>query len=162
MKIIYNKFVYFQYLKGVHLMEHRELAVKCFNKTWDLIDKENKTDDEILNMIHMAHTSRYHWGEIGTPLEFSRGEWQISRVYALAGLGESALYHGKHALRYCLENGIGDFDLAFAYESIARAYSVLHDELKKQSALEKAMSASMEIKKMEDKDYFLSELSTIK
>jgi hypothetical protein len=31
--------------------------------TWDLIDNENRTDGEVLCMIHLAHTSGYHWGE---------------------------------------------------------------------------------------------------
>ncbi|MBU4536930.1 hypothetical protein KJ603_02750 [Patescibacteria group bacterium] len=98
-------------------MEHKELAVRCFNMTWDLIDKENRTDGEVLSMIHLAHISRYHWGEIVTPIEWSRGEWQISRVY---------------------ESGLGDLVLAFAYESIARAFSNLSDDINKKVALEKA------------------------
>ena len=142
-------------------MEHKKMAVDCFNGTWDLIDKADRDEADTLKMIHMAHASRYHWGEIGTPLEWSRGEWQISRVYALAGLGESALYHGKHALKYCLENSIGDFDLAFAYEAIARAYSVLANDAEKQTYKLKAEEASKGIEKKENLDYFLSELATI-
>lgn len=142
-------------------MEHKKMAVDCFNSTWDLIDKADRDEADTLKMIHMAHASRYHWGEIGTPLEWSRGEWQISRVYALAGLGESALYHGKHALKYCLENSIGDFDLAFAYEAIARAYSVLANDAEKQTYKLKAEEASKGIEKKENLDYFLSELVTI-
>lgn len=142
-------------------MEHKKIAVDCFNGTWDLIDKADRDEADTLKMIHMAHASRYHWGEIGTPLQWSRGEWQISRVYALAGMGESALYHGKHALKYCLENSIGDFDLAFAYEAIARAYSVLANDAEKQTYKLKAEEASKGIEKKENLDYFLSELATI-
>lgn len=142
-------------------MEHKKIAVDCFNGTWDLIDKADRDEADTLKMIHMAHASRYHWGEIGTPLQWSRGEWQISRVYALAGMGESALYHGKHALKYCLENSIGDFDLAFAYEAIARAYSVLANDAEKQTYKLKAEEASKGIEKKENLDYFLTELATI-
>lgn len=109
----------------------------------------------------MAHASRYCWGEIGTPLEWSRGEWQISRVYSLAKMGDSALYHGMHALRYCLDNDIGDFDLAFAYEAIARAYSVLGKVTEKQMYIEKAREAAKNIKELENRDYLISELGTI-
>lgn len=140
---------------------HKALAVSCFNSVWDLIDKIDRTDDDNLKMIHMAHTSRYHWGEIGTPLEFSRGEWQISRVYSLLGHGESALYHGKQALKYCIDHQIGDFDLAFAYEAIARAYNVLGNELEKNATIDLAIQASNQIVKQEDKTYFDSELKTI-
>lgn len=140
---------------------HKALAVSCFNSVWDLIDKVNCSDDDNLKMIHMAHTSRFHWGEIGTPLEFSRGEWQISRVYSLVGLGESALYHGKQALKYCLEHQIGNFDLAFAYEAIARAYNVLGNVVERNVTIEKAIQASYDIAKQGDRTYFDSELKTI-
>jgi hypothetical protein len=143
-------------------MDNKKLAVDCFNGTWDLIDKTDRSETDTLKMIHMAHTSRYHWGEIGTPLEWSRGEWQISRVYSLANLGESALYHGRHALNYCLENNIGDFDLAFAYEAIARAYAVLGNDSEKEVYFEKAKEASKNIVKESDRDYFMSELGKIK
>lgn len=142
-------------------MEHREIAVKCFNSTWDLIDKKDRTEEEVLQMIHMAHASRYHWGEIGTPVNFTRGEWQISRVYALAGMGESALYHAKHALKFCVDHNIGDFDLAFAYESLARAYSILGLQTEKEVEIARAKEAAEQIAKKEDKDYFLSELASI-
>lgn len=142
-------------------MDNKKLAVEYFNGTWDLIEKTERNEADTLKMIHMAHASRHHWGEIGSPLEWSRGEWQISRVYSLANLGESALYHGLHALKYCLENDIGDFDLAFAYEAIARAYAVLGNDIEKQNYLAKAKDASLGIAKQTDIEYFMSELGTI-
>ena len=74
---------------------HKKLAIDAFNKTWSLIDKKDKTQEEIDEMIHMAHASRYHWGKIGQPIHFERGEWQISRVYSLIGQPEAALYHPR-------------------------------------------------------------------
>lgn len=112
-------------------------------------------------MIHMAHASRFHWGEVGTPLHFLRGEWQIARVYALAGMGESALYHARHCLSMCESENIGDFDLAFAHEAMARAYQVLGDETQKQVHLKEALAAAETIAKQENKDYLLSELQSI-
>jgi len=41
-------------------------------------------------MIHAAHASRFHWGEIGKPINLGRGEWQISRVYSVLNRPESA------------------------------------------------------------------------
>ena len=140
---------------------HKEEAVKCFNATWDLIDKPDRTNEDNVHMIHMAHASRYHWGQIGTALEFTRGEWQVSRVYALLGMGESALFHAKEALRLCLDNGIGDFDLAFGYEAMARAYSVLANHDDKASFVDKAREAAKEIVEEGNRQYVESEISTI-
>ncbi|WMM24769.1 hypothetical protein RBU61_17870 [Tissierella sp. MB52-C2] len=47
-------------------------------------------------MIHTAHASRFHWDEVGTPIEFARSEWQTSRVYSLLGMFESAYMVGKN------------------------------------------------------------------
>lgn len=112
-------------------------------------------------MIHMAHASRFHWGEIGTPLQFARGEWQISRVYAVLGMSESALYHGKNSLKWCIENHIGDFDLAFAYEAIARAYMIYKESDSMMKYLQLAKEAADHIGDPKERDYLLSELQTI-
>jgi hypothetical protein len=140
---------------------HKEEAVNCFNATWDLIDKPDRTHEDNMHMIHMAHASRYHWGQIGTALEFSRGEWQISRVYSLLGMGESALLHAKEALNLCLDNRIADFDLALAYEAIARAYSTLGSHKDKTTFIEKAKEAAKAITDEANRQYVESEISTI-
>ena len=141
--------------------EHKKFAISCFNLTWSLLDKKDRTREEDYKMVHAAHASRYHWGEIGTPLEFERGEWQISRVYSVLKRSEPALFHAKRCLEICKENNIGDFDLAFAYEATARAHSISEDKAECEKFLQLATEAGENIKKKEDKDYFLSELKTI-
>lgn len=140
---------------------HKQQAVQCFNLTWNLIDKTDRTRDEDLKMIHLAHASRFHWGEVGTALNALRGEWQIARVYALVAMGESALYHAQHCLELCIANAIGDFDLAFAHEALARAYAVLGNAESKQHQLGLARAAAENIAKPDDREYLLAELQTI-
>ena len=140
---------------------HRKFAVDCFNGAWDLLEKTNRTLQDNIRMIHMDHASRYHWGEIGTPLNFARGDWQISRVYAVLDQGENALVYAKSCLHLCIEHGFGDFDLAFAYESAARAFAILGDEEMTHEHLTLAREAGKSIAKEDDKKYFFSELDTI-
>ena len=140
---------------------HKKFAVDCFNGTWGLLDKTNRTPEEDYKMIHIAHASRYHWGEIGTPLEFARGDWQISRVYAVLSLGEIALKYGKTSLNHCLENEIGDFDLAFAYEALLRASAVLGDKVSLEKYKSLAKAAGDAIEDEANRDYFFRELQTI-
>ena len=73
-------------------------------------------------MIHAAHASRYHWGEAPEckPENLARGEWQVSRVYTVVGFPEAALRHARRCLDICEEHGLGDWDLAYAYEAVAR------------------------------------------
>ncbi len=140
---------------------HREFAIQCFNGVWDLLDKSDRTQGEDSQMIHMAHASRYHWGQIGTPLEFARGDWQISRVYATLGFGVMAFKYAKYCLDLCEKHNLGDFDLAFAYEALARASAVSGGIAKAKGYLSLAESAGSEIKKEDDQKYFLSELKSV-
>ena len=141
--------------------EHKKFAVGLFNLTWSLLDKKNRTKEEDDMMIHAAHASRFHWGEIGTPLQFERGEWQISRVYSVLKRSEPALYHAKRCLEICKENNIGDFDIAFAYEALTRAYAVAGHKAECEKYIELAKKAGKQIKEKGDRDYFSSELKTI-
>ena len=140
---------------------HRKFAIDLFNLTWNLLDKKDRTPEEDDKMIHAAHASRFHWGEIGTPLEFERGEWQISRVYSVLKRSEPALYHAKRCLEICKKNNIGDFDIAFAYEALARAYAAAGLKSQCNENMELARKAGQQIKREDDKKYFLSELATI-
>ena len=140
---------------------HKKLGIELFNKTWDLIDKEEKTQKEIDRMIHSAHASRYHWELAGEPVNFARGEWQISRVYALVNRAEPCLYHAKRCLQITLDNDLKDFDLGFAYEAMARAYAIAGDKEETAKYLSMAETAAEQIAKDGDREYFMSELKSI-
>jgi hypothetical protein len=140
---------------------HRKFAVDCFNGAWDLIEKTDRTPEDNARMIHMAHASRFHWGEIGTALNLARGDWQISRVYAILAQGQNALEYANSSLQLCIDNEYGDFDLAFAYEAVARAYAVLGNREMTQKHLELAKQAGQSIAKEEDQKYFFNEINSI-
>jgi len=140
---------------------HEKFAVELFNLVWDLMDREERTPEEDDRMLHAAHASRYHWGEIGTPLEFERGEWQISRVYSVLKRPDGAMHHARRCLEICEANGIGDFDLAFAYEALARANSVAGDHSGVSRYMRLAEKAGEAIGEEDNKNYSLSELRTL-
>lgn len=110
---------------------HKKLAAELFNVAWELIEKTDRSDTDDETMVNAAHASRFHWGKVGTPLHFARGEWQISRVYSLLGRSEPALLHAKKSLELCLVNHLGDFDTGFAYEATARAYAIQGDQARR-------------------------------
>jgi hypothetical protein len=139
----------------------RQIAVDCFNETWTLMDKKNRTIEEDFRMLHLAHSSCYHWSLCGTALEISRGEWQISRVNTVLGYGEAALRHAQRCLDLCIDNKIGDWDLAFAYEALSRAYLTLNDLESMNTFKLKALKASESIKDKEDLDFTLDALKDL-
>lgn len=147
-------------MSGKH--DHRRLAVDLFNRTWELLDKNERTPAEVDEMIHAAHASCYHWSQAGTAVNLARGEWQISRVYSVLGRGEPARYHALRSLGICQENNIRDFDLAFAYEALARAAVVLEDNEGVEEYLALAKEAGDQIAEQDDKDYFFTELEKVK
>lgn len=140
---------------------HKQMAVSLFNSTWDYLEKENRTKDEDETMIHMAHASRYHWEQIGKPINLARGDWQVSRVYAVIGRSEPALHHADRCLDVCLKENIKDFDLAFAYEAMSRAFKVANNSERMKQYKEKALLACEDIEKKEDKNMVIADLETI-
>ena len=140
---------------------HQALAVELFNLTWDLIDQEEKDQAGIDRMINAAHASRYHWEIAGSPVNLARGEWLISRVYALCGRTEPCLYHADRCLKITLAHDLKDFDLAFAYEAMARASDLAGDAVERAKYITHAKAAGAEISDSDDQKYFFSELRTI-
>jgi DNA-binding transcriptional MerR regulator len=142
-------------------LDHRALAVRLFNATWELLERENRTRDDDDRMLHMAHASRFHWGEVGTAAQRARGEWQVSRVYCVLRRPEPALHHATRVVQVCLEHGIGDWDLGFGYEAIARAHAVAGNAGEARRATEQALAAARQIADDVDRDLLMGDLETI-
>jgi DNA-binding transcriptional MerR regulator len=141
--------------------DERKLAVELFNGVWRLMESEDRTVEEDDRMLHMAHASRYHWGQVGTAENLSRGEWQCSRVYAVLGRAEPALHHARRDLEICRANGLGDWDLAFAYEALARASAVAGDKEQARSWTEQALAAAEDIAEDDDRELLMSDLESL-
>lgn len=142
-------------------IDHRKIAIDLFNFVWTLLDKPDRTVEDNDQMIHAAHASRYHWSQVGTAVNLARGEWQVSRVYAVLNRPEPAQYHARRCLDICLENQIGDFDLAYAYEALARASAIAGQPGECDRYLALARESGEKIAEKEDRDIFLNDLATV-
>ena len=80
----------------------------------------------------------------------------------MLGYSEAALRHGERCLKICLEEKIGDFDLAFVHEAVARAYVLMEEKQKAKEQIELAKRAELKIEKEDDRKYFAGELASIK
>ncbi|MCP2314338.1 MULTISPECIES: MerR family transcriptional regulator [Kitasatospora] len=141
--------------------DERRTAVDLFNGVWRLLEREDRSPEDDDRMLHMAHASRHHWGQVGQPVNLSRGEWQCSRVYSVLGRSEPALHHARRGLEICRAHGIGDWDLAYAYESLARAHAVAGDREQARTWTEQALAAAEDIAEDDDRELLLSDLETI-
>jgi hypothetical protein len=140
---------------------HKKFAVDCFNRTWDLLEKAERSIEEADEMLFTAHASLYHWSKVGKPINIERGHWQISRVNAVLNQPDAALYHAKRCLDICIIQKIGDFDIAFAFEAMARGNAVAERKADRDNYIALAKKAAAGIAKDEDREYFLSELKTV-
>lgn len=141
--------------------QRRQLAKELFNHVWELLGTEDRTQRQDDLMVHAAHASRYLWEDAGEATPHARGKWQISRVYAVLGRAEPALFHARRCLEICETNGIGDFDLGFAYEALARAHAVAGDrgEAERFGAL--ALEQAGAVADREDREILMSDLATL-
>ena len=139
----------------------KQQAIFCFNKTWDYLETAERNASDDLEMVHCAHTSRYLWGLVGTDLERERGEWLISKVYFNLGIGDRALAHAIACHEICKRSGIADFDISFAYESLANSYKLLGDKENYTIFKDKAFESLSGIEDPEDLEYTRSEIMKI-
>jgi hypothetical protein len=139
---------------------HRRLAVDLNQLTWRLLEKPDHTPEEADEMLEAAYASCYHWRQAGTPLEQARGHWLIARVCAVLARPDSALHHARRSLEICEQNGYGDFDLAYAFEGMARAAAAAGQVATCREWRERAQQAGAAIREEEDRKLFLSDLNS--
>ena len=141
----------------------RALAVGLYNHTWTLLENPNRSAEQGDEMLHAAHASRYHWGEVGELVNLARGEWQVSRVYAVLGRGEPALYHARRCVEINEANADGreDWDLGSAYEAMARAAAVAGDRAASDEWKARAIAELAGITDAEDRQVLEQDLATL-
>jgi hypothetical protein len=141
----------------------RRLAAGLYNDVWRLLDMAKRQPEQDDEMLHAAHASRYHWGNVGSPVTHARGEWLCSRVYSVLGRPEPAIWHARRCLELLAEFGGGeDWDEAAAYEGLARAYSVAGDDKEKKAWLTRARLALKAVADPDDRRPIEEDLKTIR
>jgi hypothetical protein len=140
----------------------RALAVGLFNYTWTLLENHDRTPVQDDEMLHAAHASRYHWGEVGEPVNLSRGEWQVARVYCVLGRAEPALYHARRCVELNEANEAReDWELGSAYEAMARASAVAGDFAARDEWQARAAAELPKIQDAEDRQILEQDLATL-
>ena len=135
---------------------HKHFSTHCFNETWKLIDKENRSDEEYEEMVHYAIASLFHWSkrEDCTNRQKSIGCWQVSHCYVLAEDFKQAAPLDK----LCLEFSENEepFYLSYAHEALARTAALAGKKKKKN-----CQKPDQKIKDKDEKELILADLITI-
>lgn len=142
---------------------HRRLGVALFNHVWTLLETPDRSAAQTDEMIHAAHASRFHWSraEGSEAANLARGEWQCSRVYAVLGRGEPARWHAKRCLAIHEAAGSADWDIASAYEAMARACAVAGDRDAAAAWKAKAVAALDGIADPDEREIIENDIATL-
>src|SRR5215207_6543208 len=124
--------------RGLPAEQQRQLAADLFNLVWELLERPGRSAEDDDRMLHAAHASRYHWGEVGQPTQFAIGEWQCARVYSTLGRAEPALHHARRCAEIVAGHDAPDWLVASSHEGLARAHAVAGD--REEAAREQALA----------------------
>jgi hypothetical protein len=140
---------------------HYHFAVDFHSKTWELLEKKNRSRHENVRVLDYAHASLSHWRAAGTAVRQQRGEWLVSRVHAVLGDGVHALKHAQlcFELTEDSKSEMKDFDIAFAYEAIGRAFAVNGELSEAAKFIGLAKKAGEAIADKEDREIFMAEFN---
>lgn len=142
---------------------HRAIAVECFNACWDLITKAARTPEDDEAMRRLAEVSYWAWTQSPacTRKHVAVGLWQLSRVYAISGLGPQALRYAEQSLKAHEEAQLSDFYWGYAYEALARAASACGDATASAAALKEAAARLERVVDSGEYDMLAADLKTL-
>lgn len=141
---------------------HMEFAKRSNGQVWQLLGKSERTPAEDEEMELAALVSLYHWLHVGTAVHRQRGEWLIAHVYSVLGDAGPAVKHASRCLELTEEHKdqMEDFDIAYAYEGVARAHALAGDVEAAKRYLEMAKAAGEAIADSESKESFVADMQS--
>ncbi len=141
---------------------HKFFSADNFNKTWEYIEKKDRSQEDDLNMLQMAIASLWHWSqrEDANTQNLSVGCWQVSRVFSLIGQPDNARMYGLLSLKHA--ETLEPFYKGHAYESLARAEMLADNRVVMKHYLEKAREMAAQVTDEEDQGLLLKDLDSIR
>ena len=133
---------------------------KGFNgKTWKLLDKRERTQEDNELLVDYAHASLAHWRTAGTGVHLQRGVWMLARVYTVIGNSQMATQYATRCLVLTEQHKdlLSDFDFAFAYECMARTQASAGEQAEAQKYIAMADEAGKAIQDEEDRQIFFDD-----
>ncbi len=143
---------------------NKYFSAECFNRAWDLIDKQDRSEADNVNMLALSMASLWHWTQRPdcTNENLSVAYWQVSRIFSLLHQPGNAQSYGELCLSVSKESSLPPYCLGYAYEALARA-ALLAGELDiANDNIQKARAVSEKMKDPDSKKMLLADLETIK
>lgn len=141
--------------------DHRQMAKDLWSRTWELLEKPDRTEDEVAELAEAAFASRWHWRQAGTGVHAQRGEWMLGRMWCEVGVPQAASWHLKRteALTDAHKSELQDFDFAFVIALRARVAAISGDLKTAASEYAAAEGFGRSLADAEDRDEFARQLT---
>ena len=141
---------------------HRYFAAHCFNRAWDLIEKDKRTPAEDQMMVALNQASLFHW--MNRPdcsdARMSVGYWQASRIQALLGNPAEAQGNGEICLSF--SHDLEPFYLGYAHEALARSASLGGDKARAVEHLSRAETQAAQVAEKRDRELLVAHLAALR
>ena len=139
---------------------HLYFAKSINGQVWDLLQKSDRSQAEDDQILYAAHACAYHWLFAGTAQHQQRGEWLISHVHVSLGHTQEALRHAERCfqLTESYKKLMANFDIAYAYEGLARSYALSGKHREAETYYRLAQEAGENIQDAEDRSIFSGDL----
>lgn len=131
---------------------HKQVAAQCNNRAWAL-SVQPRTAAQDLEMLTAAHTSAYHWAQIGTELNRMRATMLLAEVHAALGHGRTALALATEMRSYFTARAdTPDWELAFTHIVHAHCAQAAGDATAHRAAYQEAVAAMAAIGNEKDRE----------
>lgn len=140
---------------------HLNFAKAANGLVWRLLEQAPRTPDDDDAMLRAAHTSLFHWLQVGRPVHAQRGEWLLAHVHAALKNPPACLHHALRclALTEAHPAEMQDFDRAYALEALARAHALVGDLAAARLHHARAAEAGAAIANDEDRGIFTTDFA---
>lgn len=140
---------------------HTYFGVEFNNAIFPLLEKENRTKEEDLRLLNLAHAAMLHWqnNPKHTIVNMQRAQYMLACAYTFTQHKDMALMYARLCFETTQNNlsEMQDFDVAYAHLALARALALNGDNRAKE-VKQKALELGNNLSNEGDKKYFLADI----
>jgi hypothetical protein len=138
-----------------------QVAMRCNNRAWALSIRPRSVAED-REMLDAAHTSAYHWAQVGTELNRMRAAMLLAEVHALLGHGSTAMSLATQMRDYFIgRRDTPDWELAFTHAVHAHCAHAAGNVAVHRSAYQEAVAALAAVADDEDREIVARTFSQI-
>lgn len=139
----------------------RGLAVDYYNRTWDLIDRSDRSAADDRRMLTLAMASRALWDGIGGDEQRITGDWQVAHVAALTGHAGLSLDFAAAAYERAAGADVPLWLKASTCEGLARAHAAAGQRRERDAWVVKARELLEQVDDADDRAVIEAQLATV-